>query len=407
MALVVHKYGGTSVGSLDRIQAVAQRCIRARERGDDLVVVVSAMAGETNRLLGMARELSSLPSARETDVLVATGEQVSVALLAIAIQAEGGKAFSFLADQFGIRTDNRHGRARIVSVDDRAVQPALADGAVCVVAGFQGVDADGNITTLGRGGSDTSAVALAAALGAESCVIHTDVDGIYTTDPGICADARKIDRISYEEMLELASLGAKVLQVRSVEFALNHNVRIHVCSSFTDLPGSWVVPEDEAMEKVRVRGIACDRDTAKITVQKVPDRPGTAAMIFEPLAEAGLNVDIILQNVSEHGTTDVTFTVPRSDLAHAERLVAAVVTQTGAAGMTCDAEVAKVSLVGVGIRSHSGVAARAFKTLADAGINIQMIATSEIKISCVVAETEAARAVQLLHDVFNLGAPTE
>jgi len=407
MGLTVHKYGGTSVGTLDRIRAVAQRCLRTQSQGQDVVVVVSAMAGETNRLLTMARELSPAPSPRETDVLVSTGEQVSIALLAIALQAAGGKAASFLGDQIGMRTDNHHGKARILSVDDEPILQALRQGNIVVVAGFQGVDAQGNITTLGRGGSDTTAVALAAALRADSCDIFTDVDGIYTTDPNICADAQRIPRISYEEMLEMSSLGAKVLQVRSVEFAMNHGVPIHVRSSFSDDDGSWVVQEDEAMESVRVRGVTCDKNTAKLTLKRVPDKPGMVAQVFTPLAEAGVNVDVILQNVSEQGTTDVTFTVGRNDLEQATTIIDRVIANMGTDGLRVDDQVAKVSLVGAGMRSHAGVAARAFQVLGEAGINIQMINTSEIKISCVIGEDDAIRAVQLLHAAFGLGSVSE
>jgi aspartate kinase len=336
------------------------------------------------------------------DVLVSTGEQVSIALLAIAIQAQGGKARSFLADQIGMRTDNSHGKARILSVDDQNFRRAFDAGEICIVAGFQGVDPEGNITTLGRGGSDTTAVALAAALNADACEIYTDVDGIYTTDPSICPDARKLKQIAYEEMLELASLGAKVLQVRSVEFGMNHQVPIHVRSSFSDEEGSWVVPEEESMEKVIVRGVACDRDAAKITVQGVPDIPGVAARIFQPLSDQGINVDVILQNVSEGGTTDVTFTVSGQDRELAESIGHDIVEKLQAKGLVSDPHVAKVSIVGVGMRSHAGIAARTFSALADAEINIQMISTSEIKISCVISEDDVDRAVRVLHAAFKL-----
>ncbi len=404
MTLTVQKYGGTSVGTLERIRNVAKRSIETQRSGSDVVVVVSAMAGETNRLLTMAQELSPNPSPRETDVLVSTGEQVSIALLAIAIQAAGGKAASFLGDQIGMKTDNHHGKARILSVNDQPIRTALDTGNIVVVAGFQGVDAAGDITTLGRGGSDTTAVALAAALQADCCEIFTDVDGIYTTDPNICPDAQRIPRISYEEMLEMSSLGAKVLQVRSVEFAMNHGVPIHVRSSFSDRDGSWVVQEDEAMESVRVRGVTCDNQTAKVTLRNVPDQPGTVAQVFTPLAEAGVNVDVILQNVSEQGTTDVTFTVGRGDVNEARTIIEGVIANVGTEGLNIDDRVAKVSLVGAGMRSHAGVAARAFQVLGEAGINIQMINTSEIKISCVIHEKDAERAVQLLHAAFDLGS---
>jgi len=404
MALIVQKFGGTSVGSIERIQKVAERCLQSSAQGNDLVVVVSAMAGETNRLIGLASEITGTPVPREMDVLVTTGEQVSIALLAIAIEAAGGKARSFLANQIGLRTDNLHGKARIQNVENEKMHQAMSNGEIVVVAGFQGVDQDGNITTLGRGGSDTSAVALAAALNADVCEIYTDVDGIYTTDPGICHKAQKIERIAFQEMLELASLGAKVLQVRSVEFAMKYNVPIHVRSSFTGDTGSWVCAEEESMEKVVVRGVACDRDAAKITIQSVRDVPGIAAQIFEPLSEAGINVDVILQNVSFDDTTDLTFTVSSGDLALAEQLTQKVIDQLGSTGITSDSKVAKVSVVGAGMRSHSGVAATAFRALAKAGINIQMISTSEIKISCVVHENDAENAVRALHSEFGLDA---
>ncbi len=404
MSLVVQKYGGTSVGDIERIRAVAERCLATQKKGHDLVVVVSAMAGETNRLLGLAGQITDTPEPREMDVLVSTGEQVSISLLAITIQALGGKARSFLGDQIGMRTDNLYGKARILSVDDNKVRTALEDGEVVIVAGFQGVDAEGNITTLGRGGSDTTAVALAAALKADVCEIYTDVDGIYTTDPSVCADAKKIERIAYEEMLELASLGAKVLQVRSVEFGMNYGVPIHVRSSFEEREGSWVIPEEVSMEQVRVRGVACDLKAAKITIRGVPDIPGVAAKIFRPLAGAGINVDVIIQNVSEGGVTDVTFTVSREDMELAQRISQEIVETMAAEGTIVDEQVAKVSLVGVGMRSHAGVAAQAFDALAEASINIQMISTSEIKISCVVAEDDASKAVQVLHTAFELGS---
>ncbi len=404
MSLVVQKYGGTSIRDIERIKAVAHRCLATQQKGHDLVVVLSAMAGETNRLLELAGQITNSPEPREMDMLISTGEQVSISLLAITIQALGGKARSFLADQMGMRTDNLYGKARILSVDDKKVRKALEDGEVVIVAGFQGVDAEGNITTLGRGGSDTTAVALAAALHADVCEIYTDVDGIYTTDPSLCADAKKIKRIAYEEMMELASLGAKILQVRSVEFGMNYGVPIHVRSSFEEREGSWVIPEEVSMEKVRVRGVACDLKAAKITIRGVPDIPGVAAKIFRPLAGAGINVDVIIQNVSEGGVTDVTFTVSREDLELARTISQEIVETMAAQGTRVDERVAKVSLVGVGMRSHAGVAAQAFDALAEANINIQMISTSEIKISCVVAEDDAPLAVQVLHGAFHLGS---
>jgi aspartate kinase len=402
MALIVQKFGGTSVRSIERIKKVAERCMESQAKGNGLVVVVSAMAGETNRLIELASDITDTPSPREMDVLVTTGEQVSIALLSIAINAAGGHARSFVANQIGLRTDNLHGKARIQAVESKKMHEAMSEGAIVVVAGFQGVDEDGNITTLGRGGSDTSAVALAAALDADVCEIYTDVDGIYTTDPGMCDKAQKIDRISFEEMLELASLGAKVLQVRSVEFAMKYNVPIHVRSSFTSDHGSWVCAEEESMEEVVVRGVACDRDAAKITIQSVRDVPGIAAQIFEPLSAAGINVDVILQNVSFDTTTDLTFTVSSGDLVLAEQITQDVMGTLGTTGVSSDSKVAKVSVVGAGMRSHSGVAATAFRALAKAGINIQMISTSEIKISCVVHEDDAEDAVRALHSEFGL-----
>lgn len=412
MALLVQKYGGTSVGTIERIEAVARRCLRAQAEGNDVVVAVSAMAGETNRLLDLARQIHPRPDPRETDVLVATGEQVSVALVALAIQAAGGKARSFLGDQIGMRTDNQYGRARILSIDDLALRAALARGEIAVVAGFQGEDAQGNVTTLGRGGSDTTAVALAAALKADACEIYTDVDGIYTADPRICPDAKKLPRIACEEMLELASLGAKVLQVRSVEFALNHGVDVHVRSSFDDNEGSWVVPQEELeaelreerMEDVRVRGVAVDRNCCKLELHHLPAKPGTAARVFRPLADKGVNVDVIVVAPSTvKGKCNLTFTVERGDLAIARETVAAVAADLGGRGVETDEKVAKVSMVGAGMRSHPGVAADAFEALAGAGIDVELVSTSEIKIACVVREERADEAVRVLHRAFGLG----
>lgn len=400
MSLVVQKYGGTSVGDLGRIRNVAGRVAACRDRGDDLVVVVSAMAGETSRLLALAHELGPDPAKRECDVLVATGEQVTAALLALALEQLGKPAVSFLGHQVRIETDSAFGKARIKSIDSDRVGAALDAGRVVVVAGFQGVDEDHNITTLGRGGSDTSAVALAAALKADSCEIYTDVEGVFTTDPRICPDARKLDRISYEEMLELASLGAKVLQIRSVEFAKRYRVPVHVRSSFSDAEGTWVIEEEASMEDVLVSGVTYDRDEAKITVRGVPDIPGLASRIFGPIADANIGVDMIIQNASADGTTDVTFTVPKSDFRHALALVESTAKAIGAAGVKTDTDVAKVSIVGLGMRSHAGVAAKMFRTLADVGINIQMISTSEIKISVVVDAKFVELAVRVLHDAL-------
>ncbi len=400
MALIVQKYGGTSVGSVERIREVAKRVQSCHRQGHRLVVVVSAMAGETNRLLDLARKVAARPSERESDALVASGEQVSAALLALALQDLGVKASSFLGHQVRISTDSAFGRARIRSINKERLLAALNHGTVAVVAGFQGVDNDDNITTLGRGGSDTTGVALAAALSADLCEIYTDVDGVYTSDPRIVPHARKLDRISFDEMLELSSLGAKVLQIRSVEFAKRYNVPVHVRSSFTDNQGTFVVQEDKPMEDILVSGVAYDRDQAKITLLRVPDRPGLAARLFGPIAGAGIVVDMIIQNASADGTTDLTFTVPRGDFDKALSLVKSQESMIGAHGVATDTNVAKVSIVGLGMRSHAGVAARMFDVLAAEGINIQMISTSEIKISVVVDEKYAELAVRALHDAF-------
>jgi aspartate kinase len=398
--LIVQKYGGTSVGTIDRIKAVAGRVCRTKQEGHDVIVVVSAMAGETNRLLELASQLSPRPNDRELDVLVATGEQVSVALVAMALHDLGQAARSFLGHQIRIDTDSAFGRARIRRIDAETLRVALAAGQVAVVAGFQGVDAASNITTLGRGGSDTSAVAIAAAVNADACEIYTDVDGVYTTDPRICPRARKLERISYDEMLELASLGAKVLQIRSVEFAKRYEVPVHVRSSFEDQNGTWVVGEDATMEEVLVSGVTLDRDQAKITLRGVPDRPGLAAKIFGPIAAANVSVDMIIQNASAAGDTDVTFTVAKNDCRQALERVEAVAGEIGAQGAVSDRNVVKVSVVGLGMRSHAGVAARMFEVLAREGINIQMISTSEIKISVVIDEKYGELAVRALHEAL-------
>ncbi len=400
MALIVQKYGGTSVGTPTRIKAVAERVAATRAAGNDVIAVVSAMAGETNRLLGLAGEVSSQPDARETDVLLATGEQVSVALLAMALHDLHVPAQSFLGHQIRISTNSVFGRARIKSIDAQHMLEVVKGGSVAVVAGFQGVDEDANITTLGRGGSDTSAVAVAAAVKADVCEIYTDVDGVYTTDPRICPAARKLARVSFDEMLELASLGAKVLQIRSVEFAKRYNVPVHVRSSFTDVPGTWVVEEDSSMEDVLVTGVAHDLNEAKITLLRVPDRPGLAAKILTPIANAHIVVDMIIQNASEEGYTDLTFTVPRADHQKALGIVKAMADEIGARGVTSDTSIAKVSVVGLGMRSHAGVAARMFQVLAEEGINIQMISTSEIKVSAVIDAKYAELAVRALHQAL-------
>jgi aspartate kinase len=399
-ARIVQKYGGTSVGSPERILAVANRVVEARRRGADVTVVVSAMAGETDRLLALGRAVSRKPHERELDVLLATGEQVSTALLTMALHDLGVPAVSFQGHQVRIGTDSSHGRARIKSIDVERIETSMEAGSVVVIAGFQGVDDAHNITTLGRGGTDTTAVALAAALEADVCEIYTDVDGVYTTDPRICADAVKLQRICYDEMLELASLGAKVLQIRSVECAKRYGVPVHVRSSFSDGEGTWVVPEEKSMEDVLVSGVAYEKDQAKITLKGVPDTPGLAASIFVPLAEAGIVIDMIIQNVGLDGHTDMTFTVGAADLERAEAIVRDVATAVGARALPASGRVGKVSVVGLGMRNHAGVAARMFEVLAHEGINIQMISTSEIKISVIVDLQQVDRAVDALHRAF-------
>jgi aspartate kinase len=400
VSLLVQKYGGTSVGSVDRIKHVAAKIAAAKRAGHDLVVVVSAMAGETNRLIALAHEVSELPDEREKDVLLASGEQVSVALLSLALKELGQPARSYLGHQVRIETDNAYGKARILSIDSKKIVQALKAGEVVVVAGFQGVDEDDNITTLGRGGSDTSAVALAAFLNAAACEIYTDVAGVFTTDPGICPDARKLARVSYEEMIELASTGAKVLEIRSVEFAKKYSVPVHVRSSFSDLEGTWLVAEEESMSDVLVSGVACDKNEAKITLVRVPDRPGLAAQIFGPIADAHIVVDMIIQNASEDGTTDLTFTVPKADHKKARAIVEKALPTLHAQGIRVDTDIAKISVVGVGMRTHAGVAAKMFQVLAQEGINIEMISTSEIKISVVIDAKYTELAVRVLHDAF-------
>ena len=398
-ALIVQKYGGTSVGSIERIQEVARRVANAAAESR-VIVVVSAMSGETDRLLGLARALSPEPIARETDVVIASGEQVTAALLSIALAERGVAAQSFLGHQIRIRTDSAYGRARIQSIDGERLHRVLDEGKVAVVAGFQGVDAEDSITTLGRGGSDTTAVAIAAAADADACEIYTDVEGVYTADPRVCPGAQKLERISFDEMLELASLGAKVLQIRSVELAKRYGVRVHVRSSFNQCEGTWVVPEETSMEEVTVAGVACDRDQAKIKLSRVPDRPGLAAKIFSPIARAGIVVDMIIQNVGEDGTTDMTFTVPKLEVKRALDLVRATGREVGAGAVESAGDIAKVSIVGLGMRSHAGVAAQIFEALAREGINIQMISTSEIKVSVVIDAKYAELAVRVLHDAL-------
>ena len=401
MALIVQKYGGTSVGSLDRIKAVAEKVADVHANGHQMVVVVSAMAGETNRLFKLAEQLSDSPYPRETDVLVATGEQVSAALLAIRLRGLGYPTVSFLAYQLKILTDARHGQARIKSVECPRLLRALADGNIVIVAGYQGVNDQGDITTLGRGASDLTAVALAAVLKAAVCEIYTDVDGVYTADPNICPKARRLDRISYDEMLEMAGLGAKVLQLRSVELARRYRVPLVVRSSFHNgSEGTWVGEEDRTMEDVLVSGVTLDNNQSKITISGVEDRPGLAARIFGPIADAGIVVDMIIQNASADGRADMTFTVARSDLRRALELVRMVANEIGATGLHYEDQVAKVSIIGVGMRTHAGVAARMFQVLAAERINIEMIATSEIKISVVVNSKYGELAMRALHDSF-------
>lgn len=397
MALIVQKYGGTSVGMVERIRNVARRVAAARARGNDVVVVVSAMSGETNRLLNLANQVSSRVDEREIDVLLASGEQVSCALLALALKDLGQPARSFLGHQVRIATDSVFGRARIKSIDSTRVRESLERNEVVVVAGFQGVDEGDNITTLGRGGSDTSAVAMAAALDAHVCEIYTDVDGIYTADPLVCPRARKLDRVTYDEMLEMASLGARVLQIRSVELAKKFGVKVHLRSSFSDAEGTWLVEEERAMDSVLVSAVTCDNDEAKITIRGVPDRAGLAAQIFGPIAEANIVVDMIIQNSGADGTTDVTFTVPKGDHQKAMELIEKTAPLIQAEGVSSDTRIAKVSVVGVGVRTHAGVAAKMFRALAEQSINIEMISTSEIKVSVVVAEKDSRRAVDSLH----------
>jgi len=407
MALYVQKFGGTSVGSIERIEAVADRIVASRNQGHDIVVVVSAMSGETNRLIELAHQIQERPEPRELDVLLSTGEQVTIALLSMALQKRGCRARSFTGSQVRILTDESHTRARIREIDDSRIRDELAAGKVVVVAGFQGSDEHGNITTLGRGGSDTSAVALAAALKADECQIYTDVKGVYTTDPRVVDGARLLRSITFEEMLELASLGAKVLQIRSVEFAGKYKVPLRVMSSFEDDPGTLIsLEEDKQVEAPIVSGIAFTRDEAKVTVSGVPDVPGVAYRVIGPVSDAGIEVDVIVQNVSADGTTDITFTVKRTDAEQTREIVGLVARDVQAREVTVDARIAKVSLVGVGMRSHAGIASRMFRTLADESINIQIITTSEIKISVVIEEKYLELAVRALHAAFGLEGET-
>ena len=402
MGVIIQKYGGTSVGSIERIRAVAERVLRTKQQGHRVVVVVSAMAGETDRLLRLAREMTAAPEAREIDMLLATGEMVSIALLAMALKDLGGQAASFTGTQGGIVTDNAHTRARIKQITATRLHEALEAGVIPVVAGFQGVSERQDFTTLGRGGSDLTAVALAAALPADMCEIYTDVDGVYSADPNLVPTARRLARISYEEMLELARLGAKVLQARSVLFAMQYEVPLVVKSSFTEGDGTLITKPDQDMERVVVSGVAADQKQAKITLIRLPDRPGIAGKLFGCIAAANIVVDMIIQNASERGLTDISFTVPRPDAQHALRLAQQLLPELGAEEATLQSDIAKVSIVGVGMQSHSGVAARMFQALAAENINILMISTSEIKVSCVIQDRYAELAVRVLHDAFQL-----
>jgi len=406
MSLIVQKYGGSSMGSIERIGQVAERVVHSQRGGTSLVVVVSAMQGETDRLLGLAHAACARPDARETDQLIATGEQVAASLLAITLVARGIKAVSLTAAQMRLRTDGVFSRARILSLERRAIDEALGRGAVVVATGFQGIDDHGNLTTLGRGGSDTTAVALAAALRADECEIYTDVLGVYTADPNICPTARKIDVISFEEMLEMASLGAKVLQIRSVELAMNHKVPVRVRSTFSEDRGTLVTDDEEAIERLVVRGVSHNKNEVKVTLRHVPDQPGVAARVFTALALQHINVDVIVQNISEAGTTDLSFTVGRADRVATEQVMHAVARDIGARGAEVEDSIAKVSIIGVGMVAHPGVAATMFKALAAAGINIQMITTSEIKVTCVIDREQTERAVNALHAAFTLDRVT-
>jgi aspartate kinase len=403
MSLIVQKFGGTSVGSVERIEAVAEKVAGFVDAGHQVVVVVSAMSGETNKLIALANEIMETPTPREMDVLVSTGEQVTTALLAMALHKRGLKAKSYNGSQVRILTDSSHMKARIREIDDQKIRADLDSGHVVIVAGFQGVDENGNITTLGRGGSDTTGVALAAALKADECQIYTDVDGVYTTDPRVVDSARRLDKITFEEMLEMASLGSKVLQIRSVEFAGKYKVPLRVLSSFKDGPGTLISVEDESeMEAPAVAGIAFNRDEAKVTVLGVPDEPGVAYNVLGPVSEANIEVDVIVQNVAEDDTTDITFTVHRNDLNRAQEIVTKSANELGAREVKTDGKIAKVSIVGVGMRSHAGIAATMFRALSEVGVNIQLITTSEIKISVVIDEKFLELAVRTLHSAFDL-----
>jgi aspartate kinase len=405
MGLIVQKFGGTSVADLDRIRNVAKRVARTFDQGNDVVVILSAMAGVTDNLIRMANQVTESPDKRELDVLLATGEQTTAALLAMTLRAMNYAAESILGHQAKVVTDCAFGNARILDIGADPIRTLVQNRKIVVMAGFQGCDINGNITTLGRGGSDTSAVAIAAAIKADICEIYTDVDGIYTTDPNICPRARKMARVSYDEMLEMASLGAKVLQIRSVEFAKKYNVPVHVRSSFSDEEGTMVVNEEASMEKLLVSGVTCDKNQARITLKKVPDQPGVAAKVFSPVSEAGIIIDMIIQNMRSGGQTDLTFTVPETDFKQAMAIAEQVAKEIGAEEVLGDQNIAKVSVIGVGMKNHSGVAAKMFATLASENINIRLISTSEIRISCVVTEKYAELAVRVLHSAFGLDRP--
>ena len=402
MSLIVQKYGGTSVGSPEKIKAVAERVLNYSRKGHQMIVVLSAMSGETDRLISLANSMQDQPNSREMDVLLSTGEQVTISLFAMAIKSLGFDAISFLGDQVKIQTSGLHTKARIQSVDTDKVEKHLDEGKIVVIAGFQGVDETGDITTLGRGGSDTTAVALAAALKADQCEIFTDVEGVFTTDPNVCASARKIERISYDEMLELASLGAKILDIRSVGLAKRYKVPLHVRSTFVDTEGTWVVEEEKAMESMLVSGVTYFKNEARITISKVPDKPGIASKIFMPISDAGIVVDMIIQNTRAGDLTDMTFTVPRTDFKKAMDLVEKIAADIGAENVSGADNIAKVSIVGVGMRNNSGIASTMFHVLSNEGINIMMISTSEIKVSCVIEEKYTELAVRALHDAFAL-----
>lgn len=403
MSIIVQKFGGSSVGTPEKIAHVAERVAESAAKCKGLLVVVSAMQGETDRLLGLAGALSRQPNPREVDQLLSTGEQVSAALLAMALRERGIEAWSMTGSQMKMRTDGAFSRARIRSLDRTAIEKHLGEGKVVVATGFQGIDVDGNMNTLGRGGSDTSAVALAAAMGAQECEIYTDVEGVFTADPRICANATKIDEICFDEMMELASQGTKVLQIRSVELAMNHDVPIRVRSTFSDNPGTLVRSEEDTIEKLVVRGVSHNKDEAKITLRHLPDQPGVASKIFSRLASSQINVDVIVQNASLKGFTDLSFTVGLTDFSQAREIVEGVASEIDASGLEVDESIAKVSIVGVGMRAHPGVAAKMFEILHQSGVNIQMITTSEIKVTCVIARDATEIAVRALHDAFQLG----